>query len=41
MLSQFKKKTLCSDLDQRYLFRPVCPIYNGNYGMYLVGMVCL
>ena len=35
MLSQFKKKTFCSDLDQRHLFRSVCPINNGNYGINL------
>ena len=26
MLSQFKKKSFCSDLDQRHLFKSVCPI---------------
>ena len=35
MLSQFKKKTFCSDLDQRHLFRSVCPISNSNYGINL------
>ena len=35
MLSQFKKKTFCSDLDQCHLFRSVCPINNGNYGINL------
>ena len=34
MLSQFKKKTFCSDLDQRSLFRPGCPVINSNYGTF-------
>ena len=35
MLSQFEKKTLCSDLDQHHLFRSFRPISNGNYGINL------
>ena len=35
MLSQFKKKTFCSDLHQRHLFSSVCPINNGTYGINL------
>ena len=35
VLSQFEKKTFCSDQGQRCLFGPVCPINNGNYGLFL------
>ena len=39
--SQLKKKTFCSDQDQRCLFRPVCPVIDGNYGTYLHDTVLL
>ena len=41
VLSEFKKKTFCADLDQCSLFRPVCPVINGNYRIYLHDTVSL
>ena len=41
MLSQFKKKTFFSDLDQCHLFRSVNLINNGNYGINLHNPILL